>query len=249
LNLGCNIYLSKVPTKYKMDLCDILISESQERMFIVAEQNNINEIFSVFDKWDLEYSVVGETTINGKYSVYNDKHLLYTEEMINYKDIFQDWSAEEEDIDTDIKDTDNSHNFDTFDTHRHITKVKNMDLWKVYDSTVGNRTIKGPNEAGSYSILDLYEINKKLLVTWGTFGDCWGMMGGKKAKPLCIVNCLNFGHPKDSMKDFKQIVEIMGNRCKMFSIPVVGGNVSLYNSTDDVSIKPTVIIVMIGLIE
>ena len=75
------------------------------------------------------------------------------------------------------------------------------------------------------------------------------MMGGKKAKPLCIVNCLNFGHPKDSMKDFKEIVEVMGNRCEKFSIPVVGGNVSLYNSTDDVSIKPTVIIVMIGLIE
>mgnify|MGYP001162795043 CR=1 FL=1 len=250
LNLGCNIYLTRVPTKYKMDLCDILISESQERMFIVAEENNIKEIFSIFDKWDLEYSVVGETTINGKYSVYNDKHLLYTEEMTNYKDIFQDWPVDiVTDTDVKIKDGENSHYFDTFDTHRHITKVKNMDLWKVYDYTVGNRTIKGPNEPRSYSILDLYEINKKLIVTWGTFGDCSCMLGGKKAKPLCIVNCLNFGHPKDSMKDFKEIVEIMGNRCKKFSIPVVGGNVSLYNSTDDVSIKPTVIIVMIGLIE
>ena len=85
-----------------MDLCDILISESQERMFIVAEENNIKEIFSIFDKWDLEYSVVGETTINGKYSVYNDKHLLYTEEMTNYKDIFQDWPVDI-DADTDVK--------------------------------------------------------------------------------------------------------------------------------------------------
>ena len=71
--------------------------------------------------------------------------------------------------------------------------------------TVGNRTIKGPDTPGSYAILDIFEVNKQLFLTWGeSFHECKSQMDKfDGVKPLCIVNCLNFGDPKTSLGDFK----------------------------------------------
>ena len=68
-------------------------------------------------------------------------------------------------------------------------------------------------------------------------------------KPLCAVNCLNFGHPSDSMGNFKNIVEKMSKDCEKHGVPIVGGNVSLYNSTNGYSIKPTVVMMTVGLMD
>ena len=72
-------------------------------------------------------------------------------------------------------------------------------------------------------------------------------MENQAAKPLGIINCLNFGHPKDSMGEFARLVDEFNQECLNHKIPVLGGNVSLYNATNDVSIKPTIVLVMIGL--
>lgn len=230
-NLGCDIYLHKVPTKYEMDPCNILISESQERMLIIADKENIQDIKAIFNKWDLESSVIGSVTNTGKYSVYNMTNLLYTEHMANTKDIIQDWELN-----------------DGCDLTPGI-KVKNMDLWKVYDSTVGNRTLKGPDKPESYAILDIPENGKQLVLTWGQqFSVCHKKMLELAARPLCLVNCLNYGHPKDSLKELVKMTENLTIDCTLHQIPVVGGNVSLYNSTDDKSITPTPVLLMLGIL-
>ena len=128
-------------------------------------------------------------------------------------------------------------------------KVKNVELWTVYDSTVGGRTIKGPDKPGSYSILDIYELNKQLILTWGeTYEECKYQMDlFEGVKPLCIVNCLNFGDPKQSISDLKNTIKKLTKHCKEDKIPVVGGNVSLYNSTGSSSIRPTPILLMLGI--
>jgi phosphoribosylformylglycinamidine (FGAM) synthase-like amidotransferase family enzyme/selenophosphate synthetase-related protein len=239
-NLGCNIYLDKVPTKYRMTPVNILISESQERMLIIATENNKKDIFEIFNKWDLEYAVIGETNLSGKYSIYYEKTFLYTDKMSNCKDVIQDWDYINNTINSELK----SNTFP-----KSVEKVKNMDLWKVYDSTVGNRTIKGPNKPGSYSILDIPENNTKLVLTWAeNFNDCYIKMVELVAEPLCIVNCLNFGHPQDAMCDFAYVVKNLSEQCKKYNVPVVGGNVSLYNSTDNKSIRPTPVLLMMGII-
>ena len=66
-------------------------------------------------------------------------------------------------------------------------------------------------------------------------------------KPLCIVNCLNFGDPRVSLYDFKETINDMCEKCKQYKIPVVGGNVSLYNTTNQKSIRPTPILLMMGI--
>ena len=69
----------------------------------------------------------------------------------------------------------------------------------------------------------------------------------ENVKPLCIVNCLNYGDPKYSLYDFKETIDDLSLKCKKYNIPVVGGNVSLYNTTQTSSIRPTPILLMMGL--
>ena len=68
------------------------------------------------------------------------------------------------------------------------------------------------------------------------------------ARPLALVNCLNYGHPENSMYDFSEFIDDLTKNCKHYKVPVIGGNVSLYNTTNDISIRPTPIIMMIGII-
>ena len=102
--------------------------------------------FDIFKKWDLEYSIVGKVDLSGKYNVYHYDTLLYSEGMDNFEDPKEDWD------DTQLQ----LNNKDTV----KIEKIHNKTLWESYDSTIGGRTIKGPLENGSYSILNVPEANK-----------------------------------------------------------------------------------------
>ena len=236
-NIGCNIYLNNVPKKYPMDNCNVLISESQERMLIVAQKSHIPRISGIFQKWDLEFAIVGKTDLTGEYTVLHEKEILYTERMDSFNDV---------------------HDHSNFPSQYSIrkkwkkepVKLKDMELWRQYDCTVGNRTIKGPDQPHSHSIIDLHEVNKHLILTWGeSVGECMEEM--KKfdgVKPLCIVNCLNYGDPKDSLCDLSNDIKEMSKTCKENNIPVVGGNVSLYNTTGNSSIWSTPMIVLAGIV-
>ena len=234
-DLGCEIYLDRVPVKYEMDYCNILISESQERMLIIAQKENVDKIMEIFEKWGLEYAIIGKTNNTSKYNVYYDDNFLYSEAIENLES--------QEDYTCIIK-----KNKIMKDETKPI-KVKNMEKWKVYDSTIGNRTLKGPDKPGSYSVLNIPEVKKQLILVWGESIDkCYyNMRMFENVKPLCIVNCLNYGDPKHSLYDFKETIDNLIEKCEKYKIPVVGGNVSLYNTTNDVSIRPTPIILMLGI--
>jgi phosphoribosylformylglycinamidine synthase II len=233
-DLGCEIYLDKVPTKYDMEFNNILISESQERMLIVANETNLPKINEIFEKWDLEYAVIGRTNNSSKYQVYYNNKLLYSDNIFNL-DSPEDYI--------------NIPNEKNRDTSAPPTKIINPHLWTMYDSTVGNRTLKGPDKPGNYAILDIYEVNKQLILTWGeTFDICYEKIKlFENVKPLCIVNCLNYGDPKYSLYDLKETIDDLANKCKKNKIPIVGGNVSLYNTTNTQSIRPTPILLMMGI--
>ena len=231
-NIGCEIYLDKVPIKYAVDNCDILISESQERMLIVAQEKNKEEIFGIFEKWDLEYSVVGKSNNTGYYSVLDNSEEIFVEHI----DMFD---AEKVDL-TPKKQAEQIS---------EPIKIKNTELWTQYDNTIGGRTIKGPLEPEHYAILDIYEINRKLILSWGdNIETCKKLIEKNGGKPLGVVNCLNFGDPKQCIGNFCKETEILNSACARHSIPVIGGNVSMYNSTNNVPIKPTVVLVMLGII-
>ena len=246
-NLGCKLFVDNIPTKHYLEPCDRIISESQERMLLVVKENFIEQVFSIFEKWDLEYSVVGIVNNSGKYTVTDkNENILYEENIDNFTDITEHWTE------NNIK-----RNFPS------IEKIKNKKLWEQYDTTIGCRTIKGPQEENSFAILDIYEIGKHILITWGSdVEECLRyvrLFNDKNEKiikyqynralPKAIVNCLNFGNPSETMGDFSNVVEKLKNDCIKYKIPVVGGNVSLYNATDSTSIKPTPILLMVSLLE
>ena len=230
--LGCKIELENIPTKCEMKSYEILVSESQERMLIVCKNENKDKIFSIFEKWDLEYSTIGKVDMSGDYAVYRDDEMLLKKQMEQFDTITQDWEL----LKMEPKQS-------------KPVKYKDKSLWEVYDGSIGNRTIKGYNKDGGYSVLDLYEVGKQLYITWGnSFDDCYQQLMNMKVKPLAIVNCLNYGHPGTALGDLVKTVEELTQKGKEKNIPVIGGNVSLYNSTDGVDIFPSPVIVMVGLL-
>jgi phosphoribosylformylglycinamidine synthase I len=230
--LGCRVNINAVPLKHKMKCSDILISESQERMLIVCNQEQKQKIFDIFEKWDLEYAVVGEVNTSGNYSVYHNDVNLFEKSMSFFADVVEDWEVPRPQK----------------DLMTAPQKQHNMELWKVYDSTIGNRTLKGPDQPNSHAILDIYEIGKKLHVSWGTsYDECNEYFKKNTINPLALVNCLNYGHPQTALGDLVNLINVVSRRCKEDQIPVIGGNVSLYNSTDGKNIYPTPVLVMVGV--
>jgi phosphoribosylformylglycinamidine synthase len=248
-NLGCEIYLDQIPLKSELDNYSILASETQERMLLVSSRGNYSEIRKILRKWGLEHKVIGDVNNTGCYDVYTGPKVPYnnpdnntsrfTKNELIYTEYF-----------TNFKEEDNHLPLSYNDNHNTIDKIKDSSLWETYDHTIGARTIKGPDQPGSYSILDLYEINKKLVITWGNnVESCHSKLKELDASPLGVVNCLNFGDPLTCIGDFKNHIDLMNEQCKELKIPVLGGNVSMYNTTDGVDIPSSVVIVMIGLQE
>tara|TARA_Y100000768_G_C23984647_1_gene687994 strand:+ start:1107 stop:3176 length:2070 start_codon:yes stop_codon:yes gene_type:complete len=229
-HLGCNIFLETIPLKEELDDYSILASETQERMLLVSRPENLENIKSILEKWDLEYNVIGCVTEDDSYNVYKDNHLIFYDNFMN------------------LKEEENNLELKFSETNCKINKVKNLSLWNSYDHSIGCRTIKGPDKPGHYSILDIYENNTKCILTWGeNVYECNQRMIQLGAKSLGIVNCLNFGDPSSCIGDFKEHIESMNHSCKELNIPVLGGNVSLYNSTNNKDIPPSIVIVMIGI--
>lgn len=232
-NLGCIINVDKVPIKYPMKPCDIMISESQERMLVVCDETNKDKLIELFHKWDLESAIIGTINNSGTYKLVDSlSNLLYETKMNTFTELNQHWLEKS-----------------IVNTYTPIIPINNLDLWKIYDSQVGNRTVKGPDTEGTYSIVDIKEIQKQLLCTWGsTFEECMKYVNTFKAKGLCMVNCMNYGHPNKTMGDFADFIKDISEKCASHHIPMVGGNVSLYNETNQKSIIPSPILFMVSML-
>lgn len=230
-NFGCVINVDSIPEVGNMDACDKLISESQERMLLVSKPECVERIFEIFNKWELEYSVVGNVNLSGKYTVISNEGELFSENVSDFDDPLEEWP------------TDNVSN-----VSKVMSPHTNNDLWTNYDKSIGGRSIK-IGRGNLYTVLDLREVNKKLVIAWGDdFDTCYYNVIWGGGKPVGLVNCLNYGHPKDSIGDMAAFLKELTAKCRQYDVPVLGGNVSLYNATDGKSIDPSPILMMIGLV-
>ena len=233
-NLGCYINIDTIPVKTDMKIQDILISESQERMLLVCSPTNVNSILNVFKKWDLQAHEIGEVTEDGKYIISKDSTNVYSQDFTDFIYPTQDWPEKV-----------------NISKYEKNINVSDTEIWKQYDHTIGNRTMVSShteNEYDNMALLNLPEINNNLVITWGeTLQECLDTMLENYANPLAVINCLNFGDPENCIKDIRESIEKLNEDCKKNKIPIIGGNVSLYNATDGVSIKPTVILVLLGI--
>ena len=272
-NLGIEINLNKVPCREaKMVPYEIMLSESQERMLIVLENGKEEQAKKIFDKWNLDFAVIGKTTKSKKIELYFDEKkvadipintLVENSPMYDRK-----WKKAKLPKRNKIKREDIKH-LKIIDTLKKILANPNVCskewIWQQYDHTVMGDTIQKPG--GNAGVVRVHGTDKAVAASVDSSAVyCWAhpLTGGKQvvcesfrnlisvgAKPIAITNCLNFGSPEnqENMGEFVECVEGIGEASDYLKFPVVSGNVSFYNQTKDQGIKPTPAIGGVGLIK
>jgi phosphoribosylformylglycinamidine synthase II len=272
-NLGIEINLNKVPCREKnMTPYEIMLSESQERMLIVLENGKEEQAKKIFDKWNLDFAVIGKTTNSKNIELYFDNEkvanipvntLVENSPMYDRK-----WKKTKLPKKNKIK-KETINNLKIIDVLKKVLANPNVCskewIWQQYDHTVMGDTIQKPG--GDSGVVRVHGTNKAVAATVDSSAVyCWAhpLTGGKQvvceswrnliavgATPIAITNCLNFGSPEneENMGEFVECVQGIGEAAEYLKFPVVSGNVSFYNQTKDIGIKPTPAIGGVGLIK
>ncbi|MDC0876665.1 phosphoribosylformylglycinamidine synthase subunit PurL, partial [Candidatus Pelagibacter sp.] len=272
-NLGIEINLNKVPCREaNMSPYEIMLSESQERMLIVLENGKEEDAKKIFDKWNLDFAVIGKTTKSKKIELYFDDQqvadipvntLVENSPMYDRK-----WKKAKLPKKNKIKKED-LKNLKIIDVLKKVLSHPNVCskewIWQQYDHTVMGDTIQKPG--GDSGVVRVHGTDKAVAASVDSSAVyCWAhpLTGGKQvvcesfrnlisvgAKPVAITNCLNFGSPEneENMGEFVECVQGIGEAAEYLKFPVVSGNVSFYNQTKDEGIKPTPSIGGVGLIK
>lgn len=276
--VGMRIDLDKVPTRQaNMKTWELLLSESQERMLLVAEKGREDEVKHVFEKWDLPCEVIGEVTDDGILNFYMQGQLdasIPAEELVlgggapQYDREYQEPKYFEKIKAFRIEDLKQPTDLKT--TAEKLISLPSIAskrwIYQQYDSMVGtvNASTNAPSDA---AIVAVKGTAKGLGITTDcnsryVFADPYkgAMIAVSEAarnlvcsgaQPLGVTNCLNFGNPYDPevYYQFVYAVKGMGEACRKFDTPVTGGNVSFYNQNPDGPVNPTPTIGMVGLLE
>mgnify|MGYP000397795412 FL=1 len=257
---GMDIWLEKVPTRQpNMQPYEILLSESQERMLVVAHKGKEKIVQDIFDKWDLNCVQIGEVTKGGILNYYENGELIATtpaEPLILgggapvYDREFKEPAYFQEYKKFDINSV--KEPSDLKETAMKLISMPNIAskrwIYEQYDSMVGtkNMSTNAPSDAG---IVNVKGTNTALAMTVdcnSRYVNADPVKGTEIAVseaarnivvsggiPSAITNCLNFGNPynPESYWQFVGAIEGMSNACRKFKTPVTGGNVSFYNQT------------------
>ena len=271
---GIEFDVSKVPQRETgMTAYEVMLSESQERMLLVAKKGREDEIIRVFEKWDLHAEAVGVVTGDGHVKVFKDGALeadipasALTDEAPLYD---RPWieptnPAESQDLSHLAVPTDLAKTLLTLLSSPNIASKKWV--YRQYDSTVQTATVQGPGVSDA-AVVRIHGSKKALAISLDGNGR-YGFLNAKEgamlavaeacrnvvatgAQPVGLTNCLNFGNPEkpEVMGQIVRAIEGIGQASRALDAPVTGGNVSLYNETDGVPIYPTPVIGAVGLLE
>ncbi|MBI5048795.1 MAG: phosphoribosylformylglycinamidine synthase subunit PurL [Deltaproteobacteria bacterium] len=239
-NTGIDLDVSLVPRREEgMTSYEVMLSESQERMLMVVKRGCEDKVKEIFHKWDLEAVVVGVVTNSGFLRIAEDNNIVA---VIPIKPL-----------------TDNAPVY-----KRPIKRpewqddVQNLDLKSIPEPAVvvgraapANNRWAQPTLQNDYNVIFRYCYLNPFTGGAIAVAEAARNLVCSGAKPIALTDCLNFGNPErpEIMWQFEQAVLGMSEACKKFDIPVISGNVSLYNETSGVSIYPTPTVGMVGLIE
>ena len=271
-NLGIELDLNKIPCREKnMTPYEMMLSESQERMLIILDDKKEKEAKKIFDKWDLDFVVIGKTT--------DTKKLVLNFDSTKVADIpisaLSDGAPQYE------------RKWSKSKTKKNKVNIKDLKKIKIDDALIN--ILSSPNysnkswitdqydqmvmcdtvqkSGGDSAVIRVHKKNKAIAISVDSSANyCKSdpKIGGKQivsenwrnlisvgAKPLAITNCLNFGNPEKPgvMGEFIECIEGMKEACEFLNFPVVSGNVSFYNETKSKSIYPTPVVGGVGIIE
>ncbi|RKY77630.1 phosphoribosylformylglycinamidine synthase subunit PurL [candidate division KSB1 bacterium] len=275
--VGMELDLDKVPLREKgMIPYEIMLSESQERMLIIAKKGREEDVRRICDKWDLNCAEFGRVTSDGMLRVKwhgqvvveipaqslaaGEGAPVYTREAEkpNYIDKLRNYDfnklPQPEDCNLVLLSLLGSPNI-----------ASKAWVFEQYDTMVQTNTVVLPG--GDAAVLRIKGTNKALAMKTDC-NSCYVYLNPRRgaqiavaeaarnvactgAKPVAITNCLNFGNPykPDNYWQFQEAVLGMGEACRQLNTPVTGGNVSFYNENPDGAIYPTPVIGMIGIMD
>ncbi len=250
---------------------EIMLSESQERMLLVAKRGRQEEIVKIFQRWGLEVAEVGEVTgdgvahiISGKREVATMPIAPLTKNAPMYRRPVKppgDLAARQAAPEVPEPDDPADALVRLLDTPELGCKSW---IWRQYDHTVRTNTVTGPG--GDAAVLLLKGTPAGLALTSDVnpvYCSLDPSSGGSQAvaeavrnlacvgaEPVGLTDCLNFGNPEnpDVSWQFRECVQGMAAACRALEVPVISGNVSFYNETDGQSIPPTPTVAVVGLI-
>jgi phosphoribosylformylglycinamidine synthase len=273
---GIEIDVLKIPRREKgMTPYEVMLSESQERMLVVVKKGYEGKVKALFDRWELRSDIIGRVTSDGLTRIREGRKIVaeVPVNILSSSPVYRkrvkkpEWLNKLQSFDV------NS----IPDLPRKKAKTALLRLlaspniaskrcvYRQYDHQVGNNTVVFPGSDAA--VLRIKGTKKAIsLTTDGNGRYCYvnPYLGGviavaeaarnlacSGAQPLAVTDCLNFGNPErdDVYYQLKECIAGMARACRELKIPVISGNVSLYNETRGEAIYPTPVVGMVGLIE
>jgi phosphoribosylformylglycinamidine synthase subunit PurL len=273
---GIEIELDRVPQRETgMTPYEIMLSESQERMLLVAQKGREAEVFRVFQKWGLDAVEVGRVTSDAKMRVLEHGKVVaeipnaaLTDDAPVYRRPLARW---EPPVDREMPQHIRlGESADLTPRLKHLLASPNICskrwVWQQYDHMVQTNTVEAPG-AGDAGVIRIKGSNRGLAMAldgngrWCYLDPRLGAMhavaeASRKvacagATPIGATNCLNFGNPEKPhiMWQFSQVIDGITKACEELDTPITGGNVSFYNETLGEGIYPTPVIGVVGILE
>ncbi len=267
-SFGLDIHLDRVPLRETdMEPWEIMISESQERMVAAVTPSLVPAVKEVCERWELRCTEIGKVTDTGVLRCFWNGEVvgdiparLLTEDAPRYELELKPRPKQEP-----AREPEAPPFRQALLELLHSQNIRSRSwVYERYDYIVGARTVRRPGlDAG---VIRLKPSLRGLALTLdgnGRIGWLDPRIGGQQAvfeaarnvacsggEPLAITNCLNFGNPEkpEMAWELSQAIDGMGEACKALGIPVVSGNVSLYNETDGEPIYPTTVVGAVGLV-
>ncbi|MFQ5437884.1 MAG: phosphoribosylformylglycinamidine synthase subunit PurL [Paracoccaceae bacterium] len=268
-NLGVRLDLDCVPAREEnMTAYEMMLSESQERMLMVLDPAHEAKAKAVFEKWDLDFAIVGET-------IAQDRFIVTQANEVKADLPLSALSGQAPEYDRPWVETPPPPPLQPVPRIDPIAGLRTLIaspnharkhwVWEQYDSMVMADTVIGPGTGAG--VVRVHGTEKLLAFTCDVtprYVAANPLEGGKQAvaeafrnlcavgaRPLATTDCLNFGNPEKPaiMGQFVNAVRGIGEACAKLDMPIVSGNVSLYNETDGQAILPTPTIGAVGLID
>ena len=269
--VGMEVDLDAIHTRESgMTASELLMSESQERMMAFVDSTNVDDVLAVAAKWEIEATVVGKVQAGSVLTIRHQGEVVAQipaasladkAPLLDRPSVRPDWMDEVWSTADSLDDLDVIETFLTLLSDPAI----GSSAWihEQYDHMLFLNTVVGPG--GDGSLLRVKGTDKALAVsTDGNGRLCYldPRRGAARlvfeaalnvavtgARPLAVVDNLNFGNPEkpEVMWQLKETIEGISEACEALGIPVVGGNVSFYNETDGIDIHPTPVVGLLGL--
>ena len=272
---GVEIDVALVPRREGgMSAYEVMLSESQERMLLIVAPGRERDVAAIFEKWDLNVVTIGKVTSDGTARVYDDGVLVAEVNVDTLVDAPQYRPPSRRPAYLDELHAmpmpalpapeEGGRILRTLLASPNITSKRAV--FRRYDHEVQTRTVVRPG-AGDAAVLRLRESQRGLALavdgngrlayldpyTGGALAvaEACRNVAVSGAAPLAVTNCLNFGNPQkpEVYYQLQECIRGMADACRALGVPVVSGNVSLYNETQGEAIYPTPVVGAVGLLE